>query len=138
MFDIFSRKQQSLSSQAGILFSRYKNVFCSYIGNVWTAKGRPQNKITPLFSKSPYAVSKLSGIWTVRTYKEAYKLFMLIDILFNHESVVRGPEFVTSEISKSVANLNLNSKEQIVLGNLSAVKDRRYAKDYVYGIRMML
>ena len=74
----------------------------------------------------------------MRTYKEAYKLFMLIDILFNHESVVRGPEFVTSKISKSVAKLNLGSKEPVVLGNLSAVKDWRYAKDYVYGIRMML
>ena len=101
-------------------------------------KETPQNEMTPFFPRSPYAVSKLAGIWTVRTYREAYKLFMSNGILFNHESEVRGPEFVTRKISKSVANIYLGSKEPIVLGNLSAVKDWGYAKDYVAGMWMMI
>ena len=101
-------------------------------------KERPQNEMTPFFPKSPYAVSKLAGIWTVKTYRDAYKLFMSNGILFNHESEVRGPEFVTRKISKSVARIYHSSKEPVVLGNLSAVKDWGYAKDYVEGMRMML
>ena len=66
--------------------------------------------MTPFFPRSPYAVSKLAGIWTVRTYREAYKLFMSNGILFNHESEVRGPEFVTREISRSVAKIYHGSR----------------------------
>ena len=62
-------------------------------------KETPQNEMTPFFPRSPYAVSKLAGIWTVRTYRDAYKLYMSNGILFNHESEVRGPEFVTRKIS---------------------------------------
>ena len=101
-------------------------------------KETPQNEMTPFFPRSPYAVSKLAGIWTVRTYREAYKLFMSNGILFNHESEVRGPEFVTRKISRSVAKIYLGSKEPLVLGNLGAVKDWGYAKDYVEGMWMML
>ena len=101
-------------------------------------KETPQNEMTPFFPRSPYAVSKLAGIWTVRTYREAYKLFMANGILFNHESEVRGPEFVTRKISRSVAKIYHGSKEPLVLGNLGAVKDWGYAKDYVEGMWMML
>ena len=101
-------------------------------------KETPQNEMTPFFPRSPYAVSKLAGIWTVRTYREAYKLFMSNGILFNHESEVRGPEFVTRKISRSVAKIYHGSKEPLVLGNLGAVKDWGYAKDYVEGMWMML
>ena len=98
----------------------------------------PQNEMTPFFPRSPYAVSKLAGVWTVRTYREAYRLFMANGILFNHESEVRGPEFVTRKISKSVAKIYHGSKDPLVLGNLDAVKDWGYAKDYVKGMWMML
>ena len=101
-------------------------------------KQAPQNEMTPFFPRSPYAVSKLAGLWTVRTYREAYKLFMANGILFNHESEVRGPEFVTRKISKSVAKIYHGSKGPLVLGNLDAVKDWGYAKDYVMGMWMML
>lgn len=83
-------------------------------------------------------MSKLAGIWTVRTYRDAYKLFMANGILFNHESEVRSPEFVTRKISQSVAGIYHGSKEPVVLGNLSAVKDWGYATDYVEGMWMML
>jgi GDPmannose 4,6-dehydratase len=98
----------------------------------------PQNEITPFLPRSPYAVSKLVGIWTVRTYREAYKLYMSNGILFNHESEVRGPEFVTRKISMAVAKIATGSKDPVILGNLSAVKDGGYAKDYVEGMQMML
>ena len=101
-------------------------------------KETPQNEMTPLFPRSPYAVSKLAGIWTVRTYREAYKLYMANGILFNHESEVRGPEFVTRKISIGVARVHNGSMNPIILGNLDAVKDWGYAKDYVEGMWMML
>ena len=101
-------------------------------------KETPQNEMTPFFPRSPYAVSKLAGIWTVRTYREAYKLFMSNGILFNHESEVRGPEFVTRKVSRSVAKIYHGSREPLVLGNLDAVKDWGYAKDYVEGMWMMI
>jgi GDPmannose 4,6-dehydratase len=101
-------------------------------------KETPQNEKTPFFPRSPYAVSKLAGIWTTRTYRDAYKLYMANGILFNHESEVRGPEFVTRKISMGVANIHNGSSSPIVLGNLSAVKDWGYAKDYVEGMWMML
>ena len=101
-------------------------------------KETPQNEMTPFFPKSPYAVSKLAGLWTVRTYRDAYKLFMVNGILFNHESEVRGPEFVTRKISRSVAKIYNGAEEAVILGNLDAVKDWGYAKDYVYGMWKML
>ncbi len=101
-------------------------------------KETPQNEMTPFFPRSPYAVSKLAGIWTVRTYREAYKLYMANGILFNHESEVRGPEFVTRKISMAVARIARGSKDPVILGNLSAVKDWGYARDYVEGMWKML
>jgi GDPmannose 4,6-dehydratase len=101
-------------------------------------KETPQNEMTPFFPRSPYAVSKLAGIWTVRTYREAYRLYMSNGILFNHESEVRGPEFVTRKISMAVARIAMGSGDPVILGNLSAVKDWGYAKDYVDGMWRML
>jgi len=101
-------------------------------------KSTPQNELTPFFPRSPYAVSKLAGIWIVRTYRDAYKLHMSSGILFNHESEVRGPEFVTRKISKAVARIYHGAKEPLVLGNLSALKDWGYARDYIEGMWLML
>jgi GDPmannose 4,6-dehydratase len=82
----------------------------------------PQNEQTPFRPRSPYSVSKLAGYWTVKVYREAYGLFAWNGILFNHESEVRGPEFVTRKISLGVARIARGSREPIVLGNLGAVK----------------
>ncbi len=98
----------------------------------------PQNEETPFRPRSPYAVSKLAGFWTVRVYREGYGLFASNGILFNHESEVRGPEFVTRKISLGVASIASGSEEPILLGNLSARKDWGYARDYVEGMWMML
>jgi len=101
-------------------------------------KESPQNENTPFLPRSPYAISKLAGFWTVRTYRDAYKLYMTNGILFNHESEVRGPEFVTRKISLGVARIIKGSSEPIILGNLDARKDWGYAKDYVRGMWMMM
>ena len=101
-------------------------------------KQTPQNEATPFEPRSPYAVSKLAGYWTIKTYRDAYNLYMSSGILFNHESEMRGPEFVTRKISKSVARISSGSNEPIELGNLSARKDWGYAEDYVYGMWLMI
>ena len=101
-------------------------------------KESPQNELTPFSPRSPYAISKLAALWTVKTYREAYKLYMASGILFNHESEVRGAEFVTRKITKTVAKIHRGSNEPLELGNLSAVKDWGYAKDYVEAMWLML
>ena len=101
-------------------------------------KTTPQNEETPFHPRSPYAVSKLAGFWTIKNYRDAYDLYMSSGILFNHESEVRGPEFVTRKISLAVARIASGDMEPIELGNLSARKDWGYAKDYVEGMWSML
>lgn len=98
----------------------------------------PQNEDTPFKPRSPYAISKLAGFWTTKTYREAYGLFMANGICFNHESEVRGPEFVTRKISLAVADIVRGSDKSLELGNLGARKDWGYAEDYVEGMWMML
>lgn len=98
----------------------------------------PQNEETAFQPRSPYAVSKLAGFWTIKNYRDAYNLYMSSGILFNHESEMRGPEFVTRKISKAVARIASGSKDPIELGNLSARKDWGYAKDYVEGMWQIL
>ncbi len=98
----------------------------------------PQNENTPFQPRSPYAVSKLAGYWTVKTYREAHSLFMSNGILFNHESEYRGAEFVTRKISKAVARIARDSSGFIELGNLNSRKDWGYAEDYVRGMWMIL
>ncbi len=98
----------------------------------------PQNEDTVLKPRSPYAVSKLAGYWTTKTYREAYDLFIANGILFNHESEVRGPEFVTRKITISIARIMKGLQDCVELGNLDARKDWGYAGDYVEGMWKML
>lgn len=98
---------------------------------------KPQNEEYPMRPRSPYAVSKLSGYWTCRNYREAYRDYISCGILFNHESEIRGPNFVTRKISLSIARY-LRDGTPFRLGNLDARKDWGYAPDYVEGMWMML
>lgn len=98
----------------------------------------PQNEHTPFRPRSPYAISKLAGFWTTKTYREAYQLFMANGIFFNHESEIRGPEFVTRKISLGVSRISKGSDAPLLLGNLDARKDWGYAKDYVEAMWKML
>ena len=98
----------------------------------------PQKETTPFYPRSPYGVSKLAGFWTVKNYRESYGLFMSNGILFNHESPMRGPEFVTRKITLSVAKIYNKMQEVLELGNLEAKRDWGFAGDYVYGMWKIL
>ncbi len=98
----------------------------------------PQKETTPFYPRSPYGVSKLAGFWTMKNYRESYDLFMSNGILFNHESEMRGPEFVTRKISLGVASIYHGLSENIELGNLDSKRDWGYAEDYVHAMWLML
>ena len=99
----------------------------------------PQNEETPFSPCSPYAVSKLAAYWYVRTYRNAYNIFASNGILFNHESPLRGEEFVTRKITRAVAEITAGLKsDPLVLGNLESRRDWGHARDYVRGMWMML
>ena len=91
----------------------------------------PQNELTPFHPYSPYAVAKLYGFWIVKEYREAYNMFCCSGILFNHESERRGETFVTRKITLAAARIAQGKQEKLYLGNLSSLRDRGYAKDYV-------
>ena len=98
----------------------------------------PQNEDSPLQPCSPYGVSKVYAYHTVRLYREAYGLHASNGILFNHESPLRGPEFVTRKITRAVAAIKFGQQDHLALGNLDAVRDWGHAEDYVRGMWMML
>lgn len=91
----------------------------------------PQNENTPFHPYSPYAVAKLYGFWIVKEYREAYNMFCCSGILFNHESERRGETFVTRKITLAAARIAQGFQDKLYLGNLNALRDWGYAKDYV-------
>lgn len=98
----------------------------------------PQSESTPFYPRSPYAVAKLYGYWITVNYREAYKMFAVNGILFNHESPLRGETFVTRKITRGVAKIALGMQDKIYLGNLDARRDWGHAKDYVEGMWRMM
>lgn len=98
----------------------------------------PQNENTPFHPRSPYGISKLAGFELTRNYREAYNLFALSGILFNHESPRRGAEFVTRKISSAAAKIKLGLEKEIRLGNLEAKRDWGHSRDYVRAMWLML
>ncbi len=98
----------------------------------------PQNEQTPFYPRSPYGAAKLYAHWMTVNYRESYDLFATSGILFNHESPLRGKEFVTRKISDSVARIKLGQLDVLELGNLEAQRDWGYAEDYVQGMHRML
>lgn len=98
----------------------------------------PQNETTPFYPRSPYAVAKLFAHWSTVNYRESYDLFATSGILFNHESPLRGKEFVTRKITDTLAAISLGKERKLELGNLDAKRDWGYAKDYVYGMWQMM
>ena len=102
------------------------------------AKVTPQDEETPFHPRSPYGISKMAGFELTRNYREAYDLFALSGILFNHESPRRGAEFVTRKISASAAKIKLGLEKEIRLGNIEAKRDWGHAHDYVRAMWMML
>lgn len=98
----------------------------------------PQSETTPFYPRSPYAVAKLYGYWITVNYREAYNMFAVNGILFNHESPLRGETFVTRKITRGVAKIGLGMQSKIFLGNLDAKRDWGHAKDYVEGMWRIL
>jgi GDPmannose 4,6-dehydratase len=98
----------------------------------------PQTEDTPFAPCSPYATAKLFAYWTVRNYRDAYGLHASNGILFNHESPLRGQEFVTRKITRAVAAIAAGRQEKLMLGNLSARRDWGHAADYVEGMWRMV
>lgn len=98
----------------------------------------PQDEDTPFYPRSPYGVAKLYAHWMTVNYRESYGLFGASGILFNHESPLRGREFVTRKITDSLAKITLGKLDVLELGNLDARRDWGYAKDYVDGMWRML
>lgn len=104
-------------------------------GNYETKK---KNEITPLSPTSPYAIAKTSAHYSTKMYRDAYDIFAVNGILFNHESQLRGLEFVTRKISNEVAKISLGLSKKLRLGNISAKRDWGHAEDYVFGIWKMI
>jgi GDPmannose 4,6-dehydratase len=98
----------------------------------------PHNELTPFEPASPYAAAKLYGYWVTRIYREAYDLFAVNGILFNHESPLRGLEFVTRKITNALAKVKLGLETKVSLGNLEASRDWGFAGDYVESMWLML
>lgn len=98
----------------------------------------PQNEETSFYPRSPYGVSKLFAHWMTVNYRESYGIFGSSGILFNHESPLRGKEFVTRKITDTVAGISLGADEVLILGNLDAQRDWGYAEEYVEGMWRML
>ena len=99
---------------------------------------QPQNERSPLNPRSPYGIAKAYSYWVARNYREAYQLFTVNGILFNHESPRRGPTFVTRKITRSVARIKAGLDRYLYLGNLDAVRDWGYAPEYVDGMWRVL
>lgn len=91
----------------------------------------PQTEKTPFYPRSPYAVAKLYAYWITVNYREAYGLYACNGILFNHESPIRGENFVTRKITRALARIKLGLQDRLYLGNLNALRDWGHAADYV-------
>ena len=98
----------------------------------------PQNERTPFHPRSPYGIAKLFAFWTVLNHREAYGIYAVNGILFNHESPLRGENFITRKITLAAARIAQGKQDRLTLGNLDARRDWGHAADYVEGMRLML
>lgn len=98
----------------------------------------PQSEATPFYPRSPYAAAKLYSYWITKNYREAYDMFAVNGILFNHESPRRGETFVTRKITRAVAAIKAGTQEHVYMGNIDSIRDWGYAAEYVEGMWRML
>jgi GDPmannose 4,6-dehydratase len=103
-----------------------------------SVREEPQSETTPFWPRSPYGVAKVYGHWITVNYRESYNLFACSGILFNHESPLRGKEFVTRKITDAVARIKLGVQKKLQLGNIDSLRDWGFAGDYVRAMWMML
>jgi GDPmannose 4,6-dehydratase len=102
------------------------------------ASAPPQNEETPFYPRSPYGAAKVYSYWITKNYREAYGIFAVNGILFNHESPRRGETFVTRKITRAVARIKAGLEDRLYMGNLDAIRDWGYAPEYVEGMWRML
>jgi len=121
---------------------RLSGIDCRYYqassSEMFGASLPPQNEETPFYPRSPYGAAKVYAYWVTRNYREAYDLFAVNGMLFNHESPRRGETFVTRKITRAVARIKCGLDDLLFLGNLDAVRDWGYAPEYVEGMWRML
>ena len=121
---------------------RTAGVSCRYYqastSELFGATPPPQAEDTLFYPRSPYGVAKLYAFWLTKNYREAYGMFAVNGILFNHESPRRGETFVTRKITRAVARIKAGTEKEVYLGNLDAVRDWGYAPEYVQGMWRML
>jgi GDPmannose 4,6-dehydratase len=98
----------------------------------------PQNEDTPFYPRSPYAIAKLFGHWITVNYREAHGIFASSGLLFNHESPLRGREFVTRKITDAAARIHLGKQDWLEIGNLAAKRDWGFAKEYTQGMTLIM
>jgi GDPmannose 4,6-dehydratase len=98
----------------------------------------PQKETTPFYPRSPYGVAKLYSYWITKNYREAYDMYACSGILFNHESPRRGHNFVTRKITIALGNILRGKQDKLVLGNINSLRDWGHAKDYCYGMWLIL
>ncbi len=101
-------------------------------------QGHAQSETTPFYPRSPYAVAKLYGYWITVNYREAYGMFAVNGILFNHESPLRGETFVTRKITRATARIAMGLQDKLYIGNLDSLRDWGHAKDYVEAMWLIL
>ncbi|MFD3811645.1 GDP-mannose 4,6-dehydratase [Rhodococcus sp. NPDC058639] len=121
---------------------RLAGVNCKYYqassSEMFGATPPPQNEETPFYPRSPYGAAKVYSYWVTKNYREAYGMFAVNGILFNHESPRRGETFVTRKITRAVARIKAGVEKTLYMGNLDAVRDWGYAPEYVEGMWRML
>ncbi|MFC0430273.1 GDP-mannose 4,6-dehydratase [Kutzneria buriramensis] len=113
-------------------------VYQASSSEMFGASPPPQSERTPFWPRSPYGAAKTYAYWVARNYREAHGLFVANGIMFNHESPRRGKEFVTRKITHAVAQIKAGHDRKLYLGNLDAVRDWGYAKEYVEAMWLML
>ncbi|MBD0024528.1 GDP-mannose 4,6-dehydratase [Gordonia pseudamarae] len=121
---------------------RLAGVECRYYqassSEMFGASPPPQNEDTLFYPRSPYGAAKVYSYWVTRNYREAYGMYAVNGILFNHESPRRGETFVTRKVTRAVARIKVGSERYLYMGNLDAVRDWGYAPEYVEGMWRML
>jgi GDPmannose 4,6-dehydratase len=116
----------------------YNAATSEMFGETGSINNRPLREDDPFHPMSPYSAAKLYGYWITKIYREGYRMFALNGILFNHESALRGLEFVTRKVANEVAKISLGVTKQLRLGNLDAERDWGYAQEYVESMWLML
>jgi GDPmannose 4,6-dehydratase len=128
----------NLAAQSFVGVSFEQPITTAEITGIGKVQAVPQTETTPFYPRSPYGAAKLYGHWMTVNYRESYGIFGSSGILFNHESPLRGREFVTRKITDAVAKIKIGKLDCLAIGNLDAKRDWGFAKEYVEGMWRML